>query len=385
MLPIKALSACLCLTLLLFNLTACRQETETVEKKVRPIRAITLGENKALEEALVHGRARAVQSVDLSFRVSGTITDRKVKVGDVVRTGGLIATLDQNDFKVSVQNAQGLLDQAKAAVARAKGEYQRELNILKEDSGATSKTAVARKKEALDKAVASVKSARAAHDAASNQLSYTVLKSPIDGKVVATYVENHEAVIAKQVIARLLDNTQLKFDISVSEQAMWYVPLVASAYVIFDAFPGRKIPADVAEVGAEASKTTRTYTVTLVMDQPEDIEILAGMAGKAGFIFDKDKFNKLQKNEEIIIPVAAVFSLNGSTESHVWIVDQAKMTVSLRKVTTGRLSENGIVVTNGLEVGETIATAGVHFLEEGAGVRLLERSGADTKKEDIQQ
>ena len=48
----------------------------------------------------------------------------------------------------------------------------------------------------------------------------------------------------------------------------------------FDAYPGRKVPAEVWEIGDEASRATRTYPVTVVMDPPEDMDIKPGMAGK---------------------------------------------------------------------------------------------------------
>ena len=56
---------------------------------------------------------------------------------------------------------------------------------------------------------------------------------------------------------------------------------VESLEVEFDAFPGMRLPAEITEIGTEASLTTRTFPITLSMKQPEDNKILAGMAGTA--------------------------------------------------------------------------------------------------------
>ena len=56
-------------------------------------------------------------------------------------------------------------------------------------------------------------------------------------------------------------------------------PYLTDIVCVFDTFPDREIPAQIKEVGTEASTTTRTYPVTFIMDQPDDTKILPGMAG----------------------------------------------------------------------------------------------------------
>ena len=51
--------------------------------------------------------------------------------------------------------------------------------------------------------------------------------------------------------------------------------------VEFDAFPGSPVPATIKDIGTEASSSTRTYPVTLALEQPTDQKILPGMAGRA--------------------------------------------------------------------------------------------------------
>ena len=57
---------------------------------------------------------------------------------------------------------------------------------------------------------------------------------------------------------------------------------------------------------------------------------------------------------------------------HIWVVDKNSKKVMRRKVTTGKLTGTAsILITEGLETGETIAVAGVSQLREGMEVRPL--------------
>ncbi|MBW2476755.1 MAG: efflux RND transporter periplasmic adaptor subunit [Deltaproteobacteria bacterium] len=225
----------------------------------------------------------------------------------------------------------------------------------------------------LDTARALVVSAKATVEAASDKLSYTYLKSPYDGVVVEKFVEQYEDVQAKQKIVRVLDTSRIEFTVQVPETLMANVDIVsrAGAYVFFDAYPNFKVPATIKEIGKEASKTTRTYPITLIMDQPEEFKILPGMAGKAkGNDEAASKIAEAEGLEGFLIPVTATFSEDGE-KTYVWVVDPTTNTVSKRAVEVITLTENGSLVS-GLEQNEVIATAGANMLIEGQQIRVLE-------------
>ena len=152
-----------------FSIYGCSKQ-ETEEKEViRPVRTFQIPSPGQFSQRNFPGRAKATQEVDLAFRVAGPLIEFPVEVGDKVKRGDLVARIDPRDFEVNVKSAQGKLDNAKAALRRAQSEYQRELNILKEDPGATSQTAVDRKREQRDKANANIKSFDAELDSTKDQ------------------------------------------------------------------------------------------------------------------------------------------------------------------------------------------------------------------------
>ena len=400
-------------------LIGCEEEKTTSQQIIRPVRAIKVSDAAQLTGRTFPGRAKAHNEVNLSFRVAGPLITRPVNVGDVVKKGVVLARIDPRDFEVNLRNVQAHLQQAKAKlqgmrVARpedirrlkaslkkaeaglklALSEHKRVMSIRAEDPGAVSADMVDRAIEQKDRAEAELRNAReelrigqrgaraediaakeaeiqalqASVDSAKDALSYTFLKASFDGTIVSTYVENFEFVQAKQAIARLLDTRRIKFVVNIPENLISNLPHVGDIRVRFDAFPDRQIPAEVSEIGTEASQTTRTYPVTLIMDQPDDIKILPGMAGQA---WGKRKHAGDAGGRAIEIPVSAVFSPDDTDVSYVWVIDENTKAVSQREVKTGSLTDFGILVNDGLKPGEWIATAGVHYLREGQQVRLL--------------
>lgn len=352
------------------------QKQETTVEPVRPVKAVKVGDATPIAARSYPGRAKATQEVDLSFRVSGPLVAFPVKVGDEVEEGDLLARIDPRDFEVNLRNVEGQLARAKAARVRAQSEYDRVVSSRKQDPGAVSQVMVDRKLEALDRSKADIRSLTAAVDAAKDQLSYTYLRAPFSGTVVATNVENFETVRANQPIVRLLDTSKIEMIVDIPESIISNLPYVTSIHVVFAPFPDLKIPAEIKEVGKEASATTRTYPLTLIMDQPEDIKILPGMAGRA---YGEAKLpgGTQDKEKGIQVPVSAVFSAGESQQSYVWVIDQSSQTASRREVKTGRLTSYGVLVTEGLSPGEWVATAGVHSLREGQKVSILGQAATE--------
>ena len=358
---------------LLLALVACG-EKEVVEKdEVRPIRAMMVADLEPFGGRWFPGQATATQEANMSFRVAGTVNSISVDLGDEVKQGEVIARLDPQDYQVELNNANALLRKAKSDLNLAESESARVANVFKKDPGAVSKSLVDTRKAQKDSAGAQIESAKAAVESATDNLRYTYLKAPYDGVVVEKFVEQFEDVQAKQVIIRVLDNSSIEFTVQVPETLMEHIDIVKTlgAFVVFDTYPGVEVPAKVKEVGKEASKTTRTYPVTLIMAQPEDFQILPGMAGKAKG--DKDATAIIAKNEGMVgfeIPITAVFS-DDAEKTFVWVVDLNNNQVNKREVTLINLTEAGAMIS-GLETGETIATAGANVLIEGQQVRILE-------------
>jgi multidrug efflux pump subunit AcrA (membrane-fusion protein) len=120
------------------------------------------------------------------------------------------------------------------------------------------------------------------------------------------------------------------------------------------------------ELAAQADPRTQTYQATLIMPQPEGVNILPGMTALVSARVDAEL-----DDAPVVVPAVAVAG-DDSGSAHVWVLDQDAMTVHKRDVTTGNLvGTDRIRIVNGLGDGEMIAVSAVSRLREGMAVRKL--------------
>lgn len=348
-------------------LWGCGQDA-TVEKPITPLfKAIQVGNVSNAVGTSFTGKASAAREANLSFRVSGPLIHFPVKVGDKVRKGDLLARIDPRDFEVRLNNVKGQFERTIAALNLAEIEYNRVQKIWRQDSGAVSETMLDQNREIYNQTKAEMQSLEASVAAAKDALSYTLLRAPFTGTVVETFVENYEDVQAKSPVVRLIDIARIEFKVDIPESYISLIPKVERVSIRFDVYPVNELPARIKEIGKEASKTTRTYPVTLIMEQPGDFRIYPGMAGCARF-YNRPAFGGA--DSAISIPLSALFKGQGEKDC-VWVIDTERETVSRRQVKLGALTRDGVMVLEGLMPGEWIVAAGSNSLQEGKSVRIL--------------
>jgi membrane fusion protein (multidrug efflux system) len=127
------------------------------------------------------GRAQALDKVDLRARVQGFLGPRKFKDGDLVKTGDLLFVIEPEPYQASVEQREGQRVAAAAALANAEVQLKRAQELVRTNVG-TQQNLDLRLAEhgaaqgALTEADAALKDARI-------KLSYTEIRSPIDGRI----------------------------------------------------------------------------------------------------------------------------------------------------------------------------------------------------------
>jgi RND family efflux transporter MFP subunit len=137
------------------------------------------------------------------------------------------------------------------------------------------------------------------------------------------------------------------------------------AFVLLDAAPDTRIEATFKSASLLADSTSQTYAVTFTFDPPGNLVVLPGM--HATLELSQARWTTDSQSQRVSVPLSAI--LSDGTARYVWIVDQDSMTVSKREVTISDGIGESAVVTEGLAMGETIATAGASYLAEGMQVR----------------
>jgi RND family efflux transporter MFP subunit len=344
---------------------------QTAAPVVRPAKIVEI-QDPARELARVFpGVVVSAEDTMLSFRVGGRLASLPVdkQVGALVGLGDVLATLDPVDYQNALSNAEASFQLALTQFKRA--------SELVED-GYVSQTD-------FDRLKARYLSKQAELNQAKTNLGYTELRAPFRGRISTVLVKNFESVRTDQAIAILEDADKVDVEIQVPTSVMAQISdQVKADYrargqgqhvydVEFENTPGLRYPAVVSESETRPDPATLTYRTVVSMPLPEGVEVLAGLNAKVHL--DLALLSEIRPR--IHIPLEAVFNPEDMPMEegfgHVWLLDPNTMTISLRRVAIGPITEFGMVVSEGLEPGDSIVAAGVHMLTEGTQVRRMAR------------
>jgi len=342
---IKGLSSLLLLSLL----SACDNSVTIPESPVRTVRITTLTENSPLLKRHFTGRVEAISTVNLSFQVPGKLIKLSAKEGLFIPKGRVIATLDDTDYRLAVQ-------QAKAQFDLAELDLKRKRNLQK--SGSLPKAM-------LDQAETNFKLTRVALETAQRNLSYTKIIAPFDALISNRLVDNYANVGAYQPVVRVQELTELRVHINIPEDMMHLLkkPELFNAIAVFKERPTQRFPLSYREHTTEAGSVAQTYDVTFGLSRKQNETVLPGMT--VGVIISKKASDT---TTELTIPISALDHTPQGTP-RVWIYHAQTKTVTPRNITLGTIRKQTLPVLSGLKAGEQIVTAGAHLLHDGMAVR----------------
>jgi RND family efflux transporter MFP subunit len=363
-------------------LVSCGKESVETEQQIRPIKYGKVVLSTGMETYTFSGVTKAQNETNLSFKVAGTLSAVKVNLGDQVKKGQLIATIDPADYTIQTNQAisqkEGAIANAKAAEAQlisAKSTYSRVAQLYESNSVALSEYQQA--KAGLDAAQAQYDAANSqikATDqqvmAAGNQVSYTRLVAPMDGVITAVEVESNEVVNAGVLIAKVSSLGRPEVEVGIPEAAINKFKTGQKAMVTFPSLPANSYEAEIVEISFTSGKST-TFPVKLKIVNPAD-EIRPGMAAEV--VFTVDNKGKVAQNE-IFAPIKAVAS--GTEGNYVFklIPDKEEGVYAVEKVLVelGSITEDRYVIRKGLNEGDLVAVAGLRSLYDGKKVKLLKQ------------
>jgi RND family efflux transporter MFP subunit len=339
-------------------LSACHKAAEATLPDVRPVRTVTVVEQPAGETVLLTGHIEAENEAALGFRISGRVIERLVNVGDRVSPGQILARLDPQDEQNGVRSARASLAAAQGQLTQARNNFGRQKRLL--ERGVASRAEFDQAQEGLETAQARVDDAEAQLKLASDRLSFTELKADAPGTVTARGAEAGEVVQTGQMIVRIArqDGRDAVFD--VPAQLLRSEPADGDVTVHLADDPSVTATGRVREVGEQADPVTRTFQVKVGLTNPPPAMRLGSTVN--GSV-------QLKSAPVISVPASALTRTN--QQPAVWIVDPSKLTVSLRNIEVSRYDPATVVVSQGLEAGDIVVTAGVQALHSGQKVRLL--------------
>jgi len=345
----------------------CGKEEKPPEV-IRSIRWIKVAETSTKQVRMISGTTKPVDQTALSFAVGGTVEEVKVKLGDQVRKGQVLAELDQQPFVLGVRDAEAELSKAHANVVERRANYERYVALY--ESNNASKAELDEARASFDSAKSQVKAAEAQLGLARRDLRKTQLKAPFKGTISVKEIEPYVEVPPGKAVFGL-DGEESGFEVSaaVPESLVINLNLGDEADVIFSGLNYRKVPGVITELGSR-SRTASTYPVTVQL-QEQFPELRSGMSVEVAFEFIPES----ETGEPIVTGLAAplaAFVVGEEKTYFVFIYDEKSSTVKKTQVKTLALRENDVILEPGsLKAGDIIATAGVQFLTDGQKVNLM--------------
>jgi RND family efflux transporter MFP subunit len=289
-------------------------------------------------------------SAMLAFRVAGQLRELKVRMGDRVNEGEVLAELDPTDYRLNLEARQAEFDLAQLEAERASTLYKQKL--ISEDQYDTAQTVLATNEARLEQA--------------REQLSFCKLTAPFSGAIAFTYAMPSEIVATQQPILNLQDTSTLDIRFNLPPRFLRLLEGEDRAVftVMFELMPGVHLEAQYKELSMQPDPDTNSYPVTLLVNSPDDFSARPGMPVSVRL------HHPSLSGGRWVLPVEALFDRSGAV-AHVWRIETSSMTVQKVAVEL----DAGGVLQAGLNPGDQIVAAGVDRLREGQRVRPWVREG----------
>lgn len=244
------------------------------------------------------GALKALSTVDIGSQVSGQIQQVLVDFNDRVERDQVLARIDPANFearltqtRAALASARASLQEALAAQRNAEADYSRKQELAARQlvSRADIDLAVAAREQAIARvasARAQIQQAEANVANAELDLTYTVIRSPVDGVVLSRTAEPGQTVAASfqsPVLFQIAEDlSQMQIELSVDESDVGQIRAGQPVRFTVDAFAGRDFRGEVRQVRLSAVNTQNviTYPVIIAVDNP-DFVLLPGMTANA--------------------------------------------------------------------------------------------------------
>ncbi len=287
------------------------------ERKV-PVRYKTVPVERGPVVSVVNatGTINPVVSVQVGTQVSGMILSLHADFNSIVKAGDVVARIDPAPFQARRDQAAANLQMAKANVARARTdlaqrtrELDRVQSLIKQQFVSQNDVDVAITANQgavaqLDVSESQVKQAEATLNAAELDLKYTVIKSPVNGIIIARNVEVGQTVASSFATPNLfliaLDLTKMQVDTNVSESDIGGITEGKEANFTVDAYPGQQFEGRIRQVRNVpiSVQNVVTYNVVIGVDN-RDLRLKPGMTANVSVIVAR-------KDDVLKVPNAAL-------------------------------------------------------------------------------
>lgn len=299
------------------------------------------------------------ETIHIASRATGFIQQITVREGDRVKSGALLAQIDQSDLEGAIKQAEAALKAAETEMEDAARDLARIEELAASGAVATETVRKARVRRSL--AQSRKVEATAARDTAHAQLRYTRITSPVDGVVVERHAEPGSLATPGKPLLVIVSDRAVLFETFIPEKLVAHVRIGDPAFIRIDSL-SVTLEGAVVRVVPAGDPVTRRFLVKIAFNVQSGL--LSGMFGRATFQTGEDQSH--------VVPPGAIVVRGGLRG--VFEIDDANI-ARFRWLHTGRESSDWIEVQSGLMGGERIAVSGLDALRDGLPVTPVTGDG----------
>ena len=356
----------------------------------------------------LNGKIKPVQEINIVPKIPGKVNNIYYDIGQSVKSGDILFTLEDKDVRLQVKQAQAGLDMANSGLAKvtggaaelqetqlkaalalaeigyddAKQAFERTKQLF--ESSAVSKVSLEQSEsqfklaeqqynsakanyelattktnpENIASLQAQVNQATASLEMAQSQLDNTVVKSPINGVVAARSIEVGELVGSTGIAMSVIDLSSVLVDINATENMVNKIKLGDKAEVIIKAAGDKPLVGEIINISPAADVKTQSYPVRIRIDNAGGI-LKGGMFAEIKLTLDKVP-------DTVAVPLSAV--IDEGEKKYVYVLKGDS--VEKREVTTGLSDDTLIVITKGLSENEAVIVKGQDLILDGSKVTV---------------
>lgn len=326
-----------------FILSGCQDKSEidSIENKVTKVKVIQVTNSKLTLNKRYSGTVEESTGTPLSYSVPGTINKVYVKTGDRVTKGQILASIDTTTIKSSYNAAKAALDQAQDA-------YNRLKLLHEQKSLADIKWVDIQSK--LQQAIAMEQMAQ-------KNLNDCYLRAPFSGVIAEKNMEIGQNVLPGVPVAKIVTMQQVKVKVSIPEGDVSNVRIGDKAMLCVSAASDEFMEGYVIEKAIVANPLSRSYEVKIAVENTNNL-LLPGMVTDTYINGNNDATG-------IILP-SYIIQVDEHNNNFVWVNDGGK--ASKKVITCGDYTADGVVIGEGLSIGDEVIVSGQHKVSEGSAI-----------------
>lgn len=315
-----------------------------------PVKVETVKQGDISAYILKNTTLEAERWVDVRARRPGQVIAISKEEGDPVREGTVLARLDADAAQISVA-------QREVAYQEAKQRYEREDALFQRNLGS---------KQSYENAKTQFESAKAQLEQAKLDLSYTAIRSPIEGIMTLRNIEVGNMVTNNQVVASVAKFDPLLARIQVTEKDFGKITVGQTARITIEAAPEKEFTGTVKMISPVVDPESGTVKVTVEIPRTDKSLLRPGMFASV-YIITETRINTL------VIPKKALVLEGEGNQVFTFETDPetGRGQAQRRRIEIGFTDSDRLEILNGLSQGEQVITVGQEGLRPGSSVRLV--------------